>query len=258
MSGPTLRPNSFLAIKGLMIEPTFRAFQHWNLDASTADNAAMIRRTNPIGAPSAGWLENFGKVLRGRFETEGPDRPLVELVQLGWDLDSWRPIFLWHACRTDVLLADFLGNWLFGLREKGIVLVNTEAATEYVRGYVSNLALEKPWGDVSLARAASGLLATAVKLHLLRGHVAKQFEPYRLPERSFFYLLHALMAKYPSTDRMLHAPDWRLFLLRTSDVEDELLRLHQFGKLRFERAGSMTELSLPHRTLNEYLRSAAS
>ncbi len=259
MSGPAFKPSSFLATKGVMLEATFRAFQCWNLDASMAENVATIRKTNPIGGPSGGWLKDFGKILLRRFDPDGPDRPLVELVQQGWDLETWRPVLLWHASRTDPLLTDFLGKWLFGLRDQGIVLINTQAGVDFLRTYLKqHLGPGKTWSESNLTQSASGLLRAGVEFHLLRGRVAKQFEPYRLPERSFFYLLHALMAKHASTDRMLHAFDWRLFLLRPSDVEEELLRLHQFGKLRYERAGSIMELTLPHRTLTEYLRSTAS
>ena len=259
MSGPPFNPSSFLATKGVMAEATFRAFQCWNLGASTAENVAMIRRTNPVGGPSAGWLKDFGKILLRRFDPERLDRPLVELVQQGWDLETWRPVLLWHASRTDPLLADFLGNWLFNLRDQGIVLINTPAAVEYLRTYLKqHVGPDKSWSESNLTQSASGLLRTGVEFHLLRGRVAKQFEPYRLPERSFFYLLHALLAKHGSTARMLHAADWRLFLLRPSDVEEDLLRYHQFGKLRYERAGSMMELTLPHRSIRDDLRSRAS
>ena len=55
----------------------------------------------------------------------------------------------------------------------------------------------------------------------------------------------------------MDADDWRLFLMRPSEVEEELLRLHQFGKLRFERAGSLLELTLPFSTAADYARSRA-
>jgi hypothetical protein len=256
MSEPAFNPSSFLATKGVMAEATFRAFQCWNLDAPLADNVAQIRKSNPIGGPSAGWLKDFGKILLRRFGPNGPDRFLVELVKQGWDLETWRPVLLWHASSTDPLLTNFFTNWLFELREQGIVLVDTLAAVDFLRTYLKqHIGQEKTWSESNLKQSASGLLRTGVEFHLLRGRANKQFEAYRLPELSFFYFLHVLKDKYGSTDRMLHASDWRLFLLRTSDIEEELLRLHQFRKLRFERAGSMMELTLPHRTLNEYLRS---
>ena len=39
-----------------------------------------------------------------------------------------------------------------------------------------------------------------------------------------------------------------MFLMDMSDVERDLLRLHQFRKLHYEVAGSLAQLKLPHRS----------
>ena len=36
-----------------------------------------------------------------------------------------------------------------------------------------------------------------------------------------------------------------MYLLRPADVEQEILRLHQFRKVHYEAAGSIVQLSLP-------------
>jgi hypothetical protein len=258
MTVKQVRPSSFLAIKGAMIEPTYRAFQHWDLEASQRDNLRRIAGDNLIGAPSSGWLENFVNVVSARYDTTGPDRVLVELAQQGLDLETWRPALLWHLHRTDPLLDAFITDWLFGLYEQGIVIIKSEAAQSFVRDYLKSPAGKGlAWKDSTLARVANGLLCTATDFQLLRGRQVKQFNSYRLPERSLVYLLHALMDKHQSTRRVVDADDWRLFLMRPSEVEEELLRLHQFGKLRFERAGSLLELTLPCSTAADYARSRA-
>ena len=259
MTVKEFRPSSFLATKGAMVEPTYRAFQQWDLGASLADNVRRIRETNPVGAPSTGWLKDFGKLLLRRFDPLAEDRPLVELAQHGSDLDTWRPALLWHLSRTDPLLTDFLTSWLFELHDQGIVLIRTEAARGYLRSYLkAHLPAGRPtWSETNIQASATGLLHSAVDFHLLRGRQVKHFEAYRLPDQSLVYLLHALMDKYQSTRRIVDADDWRLFLMRPSEVEEELLRLHQYGKLRFERAGSLLELTLPFSTAADYARSRA-
>ena len=184
-------------------------------------------------------------------------RPLVELVQRGWDLGGWRPIMLWHIASSDPLLTDFIANWLFDQREQGVVLLKTEAARQYLRTYLhAELGDPDAWSGANITTSACGLLRTAVDFGLLIGRQVKQFQPYHLPEQSLMYLLHALMEREGSTQKMILAADWRLFLMTPGDVEEELLRLHQFGKLRFERAGSMVELTLPYPTAAAYARSA--
>jgi hypothetical protein len=55
-----------------------------------------------------------------------------------------------------------------------------------------------------------------------------------------------------SPSKVVGAPDWRMFLMRRSDVEHELLRLHQFRKLEYQVAGSLVQLSLPCTSSREY------
>ncbi len=48
--------------------------------------------------------------------------------------------------------------------------------------------------------------------------------------------------------------EWRLFLMDASDIERELLRLHQFHALRYEAAGSLVRLDLPADSPESYAR----
>jgi hypothetical protein len=259
MSATAFRPSCFLATKGGLIEPTFRAFRDWDLSLSQLENVNRIRETNCIGAPSLGWLKDFAKIVSRRFDTALRDRQLVEAARRGWDLDSWRPLLLWHTSLSDPLLTEFIAHWLFDLQDQGIVLIRSVAAREFLGSFLrQNLPADQPmWSDANLAASANGLLRSCVQFHLLRGRAVKSFASYRLPERSFMYLLHALMERENSTHRVIHAQDWRLFLMHVQEVEEELLRLHQFGKLRFERAGSLLELTLPFSDTADFVRSGA-
>jgi hypothetical protein len=99
---------------------------------------------------------------------------------------------------------------------------------------------------------ASGLLQTAEEFGLLKGRNPKEFVSFHIPEASFLYVLHALAEAEPNARRIVEAEDWRMFLMDPSDVEKELLRLHQFKRLHYEVAGSLAQLSLPFATGAEY------
>jgi hypothetical protein len=51
---------------------------------------------------------------------------------------------------------------------------------------------------------------------------------------------------------VLESEDWKMFLMLPSDVERELLRLHQYRKLDYQVAGSLVQLTLPCSTTREY------
>lgn len=248
--------SSYLAIKGPFTEATFRVFREWDFNLSTKQNLSRIETTNPIGASSSGWLNQFIRVLKQRFDFDGVDKPLIELAKQGWHIDDWRPIQLWHMSQNDKLLQCFLTDWLFERREEGIVIINAEAVCDFLR-VLTKKHLKASWTENTYRRVARGLLKTAVEFHLMRGRVSKEFEVYRLPEPSFVYLLHAIMEREQNTGNVIKSRDWRLFMMRPNDVEEELLRLHQFGKLRFERAGSFLELTLPCNNTADYVRSVA-
>lgn len=245
--------SSFTVVKGAMIEETYAVFSAWNFERSKRENLDRLRAENFIGARSATWLRDIAKVLNRRFEPNGRDRALVLLAKNRVSLDEWRPLLLWHMTRDEFLIRDFLQGWLFHAYESGTSRIRSEEVGSYLRGIRKRGAVtEHAWSEETTKRVAAGLLKVAVDFGLLRGSVNKEFASYHLPERSFLYLLHAMRDEKQSPSKVVASPDWRLFLMRQSDVERELLRLHQFRKLEYQVAGSLVELSLPFTSSREF------
>lgn len=245
--------SSFTVIKGAMIEETYAVFSAWDFNASKRENLDHLRTMNFIGAKSAKWLRDVAKVLNRRFDPEGRDRALVLLANRGVRIEEWKPLLLWHMTRDEFLVRDFLETWLFDAYEAGTFRIRTDEIETYLieiekRGAVT----EHAWSDRTTNRVAAGLLKIAADFGLLRGSARREFASYNLPEQSFMYLLHAMRDAKLSPGKVINSPDWRLFLMRPSDVEQELLRLHQFRKLEYHVAGSLVQLNLPCTTSSEY------
>jgi hypothetical protein len=245
--------SSFTIVKGAMIEETYAVFAAWDFARSKRENLDRLREENFIGATSATWLRDVAKVLNRRFEPDGRDRALVALAKNRCDLDEWKPLLLWHITRDEFLLRDFLQNWLFPAYDAGTYRVRPGELHGYLRSIRRRGGMtEHAWTDTTLERVAAGLLKMAVDFGLLRGAVVKEFALYHLPERSFLYLLHALRDERQSPRKVVGAADWRMFLMRPSDVEHQLLTLHQFRKLDYQVAGSLVQLTLPCSSSSEY------
>jgi hypothetical protein len=245
--------SSFTVVKGAMIDETYAVFAAWDLARSKRENLDRLRDENFIGASSATWLRDVAKVLNRRFDPDDRDRALVVLAKSGCDLEVWKPLLLWHMTRDEFLVRDFLQNWLFPAYESGAFRVRPEDVETYLAGIGKRGATtEHAWSEETTKRVGAGLLKIAVDFGLLRGSVVKEFASYHLPERSFLYLLHAMRDEKLSPSKVVGAPDWHMFLMRRSDVEHELLRLHQFRKLDYQVAGSLVQLSLPCTTSREY------
>lgn len=245
--------SSFTVVKGAMIEETYAVFAAWNFAYTKRENLDRLRNENFVGASSATWLRDVAKVLNRRFEPDGRDRPLVLLAQHGLPMEAWKPLLLWHMTRDEFLVRDFLESWLFAAFDSGTFRVRTEDVETYLSDIAKRGGItEHAWSQETSSRVAAGLLKVAVDFGLLHGATVKQFCSYHLPETSFLYLLHAIRDERASAAKIVASSDWRLFLMRPSDVEHELLRLHQFRKLEYQVAGSLAQLSLPCASAHEY------
>ena len=245
--------SSFTIIKGSMIDETYSVFAAWDFDQSKKANLDKLRASNFIGATSGTWLRDVGKVLNRRFDPGGRDRSLVVLAKGGCDPQEWAPILLWHMTRDEFLFRDFLQHWLFEAFDSGAFRIRPEELHDYLEKITKRGGTtEHAWTEQTVKRVAAGLLKMAEDFGLLHGSVVREFASYHLPERSFLYILQAMRDAKVSPGKIVTAPDWRMYLMRPSDVELELLRLHQFRKLEYHVAGSLVQLELPCSTANEF------
>lgn len=240
--------SSFMVIKGSLLAETYEVFQRWNFDASKKENLDEVREGNRLTGRTANWRRDVVKVLNRRFDPAEKDRNLVRLAQAGCPRDAWDPLMLWHMTRKEFLLRDFLTRWLYGEYQAGTYRLRAAD----LEPYLERLAAEgrtqdgKPWTSSTRSRVASGLLQMASDFGLLARSTVREFRSVHLGDRTFLYLVHELMAETGGARRTLDAPDWHMYLMDAGRVEEELLRLHQFQRVRFERAGSLVEIQLPH------------
>ena len=251
--------SSFTIIKGSMIEETYAAFKAWDWSRSKRENLTWMRDESGIWGGSANWARDVYKVLNRRFDPFGRDRPLAELAQAGCELHVWRPLLLWHMTRDEYLLRDFLVYWLYERYSQGVFRLRPEDAVEYLKSLKKKRDVEwsGSWTENTTERVASGLLRMASDFGLLTGGAVKEFASYHLPEESFLYLLYALSDAHLSGRAVLESDEWRMYLLDQGDVEQELLRLHQFHKLRYEVAGTLVSLTLPQTSVTEFVRESS-
>ncbi len=249
--------SSFTIIKGSMIDETYAVFRDWDFDLSQEDNLRQMKATNSIGARSENWLRDVAFVLHRRFEPEGRDRPLVELAQAGCSFPVWKPLLLWHMTRDEFLVRDFFIGWLFPRFRDGTLRVRADELLPYLSALAGRGLVEEPWKETTLRRVASGLLRIAVDFDLMTGTLVREFASYHLPDESLLYLLHALAEERPNAYDIVHADDWRLFLMDADDIGRELFRLHQFRRLHYDTAGTLAQLRLPRGSALGFAREVA-
>jgi hypothetical protein len=237
-----------------MIDETYAASKHWDFEEDKSANLNRLKDENLLGAKSANWARDVAFVLSRRFDLAGRDQPLVRLAQAGCEREVWKPILLYHMTRDEFLFRDFLVNWQCSEFMKGMYRLHTNDVINYLESLHdrNDIELAGKWTDSTTSRVASGLLRMATDFDLLMGTKQKEFASYYLPEESFLYLLHALTETEPNARRMMDSEDWRMYLMDASDVERELLRLHQYRRVHYEAAGTLVQLKLPHESLAAY------
>lgn len=252
--------SSFTVIKGTLIEPTYQAFALWDLTLTKKQNLDRFKATDPFGAGSANWWRDLAKAINRRFDPSGRDRPLVRLAAGHCPLEVWRPLLLWHMTRDEFLVRDFLVNFLYPLHADGTWRVRTSDVIPYLRGLHgrTDIAIKEAWSEDTEDRVASGLLRLAGDFGLMTGTISREFVSYHLPEPAFLYLLHAIRDQEPNIHRLVHNPEWRMFLMGPEDVQRELFRLHQFQRVHYEVAGSIAQLQLPCVSASAYAEEMAS
>jgi hypothetical protein len=231
--------------KGALLEDTHRVFLEWDIGGSFEENLNRARELNTPAADNQSWLKEVLATISSRWRHEPNLSTLVQFAQRA-SLDIWRPCVLWHIGQVDELYYRFATEWLFDEYEAGAYQLRTADVLPFVEKIAASRAAgKKGLSEYGLKRAGRDLLRMAADFGLLKGSAIREFNSYHLPEESFLYLLHAMHSAYGNARDVVHSPDWRLFLMSTSDVEQELFRLHQFRKLRYEVAGSLVDLTLP-------------
>jgi len=107
---------------------------------------------------------------------------------------------------------------------------------------------------MSPAEARSAALRDFGVLH---GAAKKRIAPTYLPVAAVAYLVFYFKQHQPSGAKLVELPDWKLFFLPREGVERFLFEPHQHKLLEYHAAGTVTRLTFPVNTLEEYANAIA-
>lgn len=237
--------SSFTIIKGSLVEETYRICQSWDFSRDMDANLEAILTPDFIGGRSTNWARDVRFVIRRRFDFNGPDRALAELAQRQIQMQIWKPIMLWHMTRDEFLVRDFLSTFLFAKHRDGTIYLQNADVVPYLTGLRQPGRSGEGWTPRTAGEVASQLLKMAVEFGFMDGKTKKSFISFHLPDEALLYILHVIAEHRPNAKAIIDADEWRLFLLDATDVERDILRLHQYRKLHYEVAGSLAQLTLP-------------
>ena len=247
-------PYSSKIIKaGALLADTKTLISEWDTTATVSGNLGRFRQENVLGKSSRSRVEDILAVFRQRYLIdEGVIEALSVLVLKRLPSASLDRILYFHAVQSDRLLHDVVVDWLLPLQDRGISDIHLEEAQRLVSKWVNEGRTTSEWSEDTTRRVTQGILSTLRDFGILQGAVLKRFAPAHLTVTAFAYVMFSLKQHQKSGARLIEHPDWRLFFLAREEVEHLLFEAHQQGLLEYHAAGSVTRLSFPVSTLEEY------
>jgi hypothetical protein len=247
------RYSSKIIKAGALLADTKTLLAHWDLETSARQNLDRIRRENLFGKASRSRVEDILAIFRQRYLTDDEViKALVALVQDRLPAVALDRILFFHAAQADPLLHDVVTEWLAPRQSEGAVDIDVADVQRLLVGWGARGMTSGAWSDETTSRVAQGLLSTLRDFGVLQGAVHKRIAPAYIPVAAFAYVLFYLKQRQPSGAKLLEHPVWRLFFLPREGVERFLFEAHQQGLLEYHAAASVTRLSFPVMTLEEY------
>ncbi len=238
---------------GALLPDTKTLLAHWNPQISTTENLQLMRSQNLLGKDSRSRVEDVLAIFRQRYLVEDAiAKALARLVKNGCGAGTLDRILYFHAVRADSLLHDVVTEMLVPQWSRGVMDVNQNEIRLALRHWVEEGKTSGTWGDYTLLRVTRGILSTLRDFGVLQGAVKKRIAPAYLSVQAFSYIAFYLKQHEPSGLKLIDLPDWKPLLLPPQGVERFLLEAHQHGLLDYHAAGSVTRLTFPASSLEEY------
>lgn len=238
---------------GALLGDTKTLLSRWDSGQSVRDNLRQCKEENVFGKASRSRVEDILTIFRQRYlGEEEVTKALVVLVQKRFPAASLDRILYFHAAKADPLLHDAVTEILVPRMAQGATDIGVNEIEEAVIEWIKAGKTTGPWSEITIRRVAQELLATLRDFGVLKGAVNKQIAPAYLPTEAFAYITFYLKQHHASGTKLLNLADWRLFFLPHEGVERFLLEAHQKDLLEYHAAGSVTRLTFPANTLEEY------
>jgi len=238
---------------GALLPDTKTLLSHWHLSESVQLNLQRLQRENVFGKASRSRIEDIVAIFRQRYLTEASvTRALVALVKMRLPASALDRILYFHAAKADRLLYDVVTEVIGPMISRGLNDISVDEIQKTVARWVNEGKTNSTWSEYTTCRVTQGLMSALRDFGVLHGAVHKRIAPTYVPVTAVAYIMFHLKEHHPSGAKLVEHPDWRLFFLHREGVERLLFEAHQRGLLEYHAAGSVTRLSFPATTLEEY------
>lgn len=181
-------------------------------------------------------------------------KPLAILEESGSSVELLRPVHYLSAARSEPLLADFVRDELAERNRVADLEVSVEDVLRFMDCRPVALYGGSRWSNDVQIKVARGLLAALRDFGVLEGAAHKRLVLAHLPLGAFAFVAFVISLSEPSGERLIHHPDWRLYLLSPALVERMLIEAQQYRLLQFQAAGRVARIDFPAHDIEGYAR----
>jgi hypothetical protein len=238
---------------GALLSDTKTLLSHWDESQSVSDNLGRAQAENIFGKASRSRVEDILRIFHQRYlKEEDVRKALVVMVRKRFPTTSLDRILFFHSAKADPLVQDVVIEILRHRKDQGYSDVDVIDIERELWKWVREGKTGSKWSEATMIRVARGLLAALRDFGVLQGAVKKRIAPAYLPTEAFAYVMFYLKRSQASGAKLIDLPDWKLFFLAHEGVERMLFEAHQKDLLEYHAAGTVTRLTFPVDTLEEY------
>jgi len=235
-----------------LIADTKALMGSWNLSLEVNTNLNNARQNNIFGKASRSRVEDILRIFKQRyFEDPQVGKALVLLIQAGVSPKWIETLFYYYSAQNDVTLRDIVLEVINPRRQAGFSDIHLDHVIRKLRDWSNEGITTTPWGEDTILHVAQHSLASLRDFGILEGSTQKYLSPVTLPIEPFVFIAFDLLKKNKSGERILHSPEWGLFNLKPTDVEEHLIEAHQQRLCEYFAAGSVIRLEFPFQDYTE-------
>jgi hypothetical protein len=224
----------------------------WDNHKTKDTNLDIIRKENLLNKKSRSRINDILHIFQQRYLFNiDVINSLSYLQNKGASKELVLPITYFFTIRNDILLHDFVVDFLHPLYENGQRDIPITSAESVIRKWDREGKTAGPWSEETIIKVAQHLLATLRDFRMLEGAVKKRISPLVLPDEAFAYIAMFLSQTGMNGDRLVKNKEWRVFFLTPQLVERFFMSCHQEGYLSYHAAGPVYRIEFPYQTLEE-------
>lgn len=185
------------------------------------------------GSPLNAW--KFARVLEDAH-------PSIEII---------RPFYYWFTARAEPILYAFVTEELVEKTKTSDREVRTEETASWIHTALSSCG--RAWSPTVQLKVSRGIHAALRDFGILEGAAKKRLVHSHLPIETFCLIAFLLNQMEIGASGLVEHPDWKLFLLTSSEVERLFFEAHQHGWVHYQTAGRVHRLEFPTKDFKDYI-----